>query len=173
LSNLFTVALISTGGTIEKTYDEHEGILANGLPVLETMLCSLQLDGVLIHRVELMNKDSREMTPADHEAIANCVQEQAQSHDGVIVIHGTDTLEITGNRVVELFPDLQKPCILTGAMRPWIMKNTDALQNLVESFAVVQLLPPGVYVAMQNRVLQFPNVRKDTDKMRFLKEGSY
>jgi len=169
LNDLFSVALISTGGTIEKTYDEHEGILANGLSVLETMISSLQLDGVSIRRVELMNKDSREMTSEDHAAIADCVQEQSETHDGIIVIHGTDTLEVTGTRVVELYPELQKPCVLTGAMRPWIMRNTDALQNIVESFAVVQLLPPGVYVSMHNRVLQFPSIMKDRKELRFTK----
>lgn len=168
LTDLFSVALISTGGTIEKTYDEQEGILANGLSVLETMISSLQLDGVAIHHVELMNKDSQKMTPEDHDAIANCVYEKSQSHDGVIVIHGTDTLDITGNRIVEMYPDLKKPCILTGAMRPWIMRNTDALQNIVESFAVVQLLHSGVYVAMHNRILQFPGVIKDKKQLRFI-----
>ena len=170
LNNLFSVALISTGGTIEKTYDAHEGILANGLPVLETMLGTLQLDGVSIDRIQLMNKDSKEMSQADHDAIANCVHEQAQSHDGIIVIHGTDTLAITGERIVELYPAIDKPCVITGAMRPWIMRNTDALQNLVESFSVVKLVDPGVYVAMQNRVLQFPNVVKDTEQMCFVKK---
>ena len=169
MAELFSVALISTGGTIEKTYDEQEGILANGLSVLETMLSSLQLDGVTIHRVELMNKDSQEMSQSDHDSIADCVSEQAKTHDGVIVIHGTDTLTMTGERIVERYPDLEIPCILTGAMRPWIMKNTDALQNIVESFAVVQILPAGVFVAMQNRVLQFPGITKDIEKMRFVK----
>jgi L-asparaginase len=169
LAELFSIGLISTGGTIEKTYDEQEGILANGLSVLETMLSSLQLDGVSIHQVELMNKDSQDMSQNDHDSIADCVNEQAKRHDGVIVIHGTDTLSMTGDRIVELYPNLGVTCILTGAMRPWIMRNTDALQNIVESFAVVQILPPGVYVAMQNRVLEFPGVTKDKENMRFVK----
>lgn len=169
LPELFSVALISTGGTIEKTYDEQEGILANGLSVLETMLSLLQLDGVSIHRVELMNKDSQDMSSSDHDLIADCVNDHAKNHNGVIVIHGTDTLATTGERIVELYPNLEVPCILTGAMRPWIMRNTDALQNIVESFAVVQVVTPGVYVAMQNRVLQFPGVVKNNEKMRFVK----
>ncbi len=171
MTELFSVALISTGGTIEKTYDEQEGILANGLSVLELMISSLQLEGVQIHRVELMNKDSSEMSEEDHNTIALCVNEQAKSNDGVIVIHGTDTLAITGDRIVELYPDLDKPCILTGAMRPWIMRNTDALQNLVESFTVVQLVQQGVYVSMHNQVLQFPGVTKDKVRMCFVKKN--
>ena len=170
MAELFSVALISTGGTIEKTYDEQEGILANGLSVLETMLSMLQLDGVSIRHVALMNKDSSEMQNEDHDLIADCVFEHAQSADGVIVIHGTDTLSLTGERIVEKYPDLAVACVLTGAMRPWVMRNTDALQNLVESFSVVQLVPNGVYVAMHNRVLQFPGVIKDQEQLRFVRE---
>jgi L-asparaginase len=169
LTNPFHVALISTGGTIEKTYDELEGILANDCSVLELMLGTLQLDGISIDQIALMNKDSSEMSNDDHETIAEEVEVSARTHDGVIVIHGTDTLEETGNSITERCPTLSVPCVLTGAMRPWIMKNSDAMQNLVESFAVVQLLDPGVYVAMHNRVLQFPGVVKDIEEMRFVK----
>ena len=55
-------------------------------------------------------------------------------------------------------------------MRPWIMRNTDSLQNLAESFSVVQLLDPGVYVAMHSQVLQFPGVVKDLKHMRFVRK---
>ena len=172
MNTLFSVALISTGGTIEKTYDESIGILANGVSVLEAMLGMLQLDGISINHIELLNKDSLEMTEDDHALIANEVSKQAECHDGIIVIHGTDTLAVTGEAILRSCPSIKVPCVLTGAMRPWIMKNTDAMQNIVESFAVVQLLQGGVYVAMQNRVLQFPGVIKDNEKLRFVKKES-
>jgi L-asparaginase len=168
----FKVALISTGGTIEKTYDEHEGILANGTSVLEMMLGALQLDGVDITSIPLLDKDSRDMSDEDHRVIAETVHECSKEYDGVVVIHGTDTLSVTGERIVEMFPELPIPCVITGAMRPWIMRNTDALQNLVESFSVVKLLGAGVYVAMHNRVLQFPGVVKDTKHLRFIQKES-
>ena len=166
------ITLISTGGTIEKTYDEQEGILANGTSVLELMLGSLQLDGVEITHIALMDMDSGEMTEQDHKNIAQTVGTCSQSCDGIIVIHGTDTLSTTGECIVSEYPELAVPCVLTGAMRPWIMRNTDALQNLVESFSVVKLVDPGVYVAMHNRVLQFPSVVKDTKHLRFIKKES-
>ena len=172
MSTPFNVALISTGGTIEKTYDEQDGIISNGTSVLETMLGSIQLDGVTIHRIALMNKDSSDMSSDDHDAIAQSVGELADSHDGVIIIHGTDTLSVTGERILKQNPSIPIPCVLTGAMRPWIMRNTDALQNIVESFSVVQLLHAGVYVAMHNRVLQFPDVVKDAKHLRFIKRES-
>ena len=168
----FHVALISTGGTIEKTYLESEGMLANGESVLSHMLKSLQLCGVEIERINLMNKDSLEMTEEDHQQIVDTIIELSKIHDGVVVIHGTDRLTVTGKLVYDRIDELQTPCVFTGAMRPWVMKNTDALQNLVESFAVVQLLPVGAYVAMHNRVLTFPYVQKDTEHMTFIETPS-
>jgi L-asparaginase len=172
LKKIFQIALISTGGTIEKTYDAHAGILSNKVSVLEVMLGSLQLDGVEITHFSLMDKDSLEMSPDDHAEIAVKVFECSKTFDGIIVVHGTDTLSETGECIVSLQPSIEVPCVITGAMRPWIMKNTDALQNIVESFSVVKLLQAGVYVAMHNRVLKFPGVVKDTENLRFIKKES-
>jgi L-asparaginase len=155
------IALISTGGTIEKTFDELSGVLANKLSVLDVMLASLELRAVTVHRVALMNKDSLEMTADDHTLIAETAARMAREHDGVIIVHGTDRLAVTGERIVELAGTPAAPIVLTGAMRPYELRTTDAMQNLTEAFVAVQLVAPGVYVAMHNQVLQFPGVVKD------------
>lgn len=155
------IAIISTGGTIEKTYDELSGVLANGVSVLDVMLASLELRGVTLSRVALMNKDSLDMTPEDHTTIAEAATRLAREHDGVVIVHGTDRLAVTGERVVELAGTPAAPVVLTGAMRPYELRSTDALQNLTEALLAVQLLPPGVYVSMHNHVLAFPGVVKD------------
>ena len=59
------IVLISTGGTVEKTYNELEGVLHNAFSVLDVMLASLLLEGVEIVRVPLMNKDSLTMSEAE------------------------------------------------------------------------------------------------------------
>ena len=63
-----------TLGTIEKTYDELQGVLDNRASVLDVVLASLQLQGVEIVRIPLMNKDSLEMTPEDHALIAETAE---------------------------------------------------------------------------------------------------
>lgn len=162
------IALISTGGTIEKTYDELEGVLANRVSVLEVMLGQLQLGGVRIERVPLMNKDSLEMTAADHDLIARTAHEHAATHDGVVIVHGTDRLAASGERIHELDPSPPVPIVLTGAMRPYVMRTTDALQNLTEALLAVQIAPPGVYAALHNKLLAFPGVRKDAASGTFV-----
>ena len=137
------IALISTGGTIEKTYQELGGTLKNHVSVLDVMLTQLELRGVeSVTRVALMNKDSLEMSDADHNLIAAEVVKQCQSHDGVIVVHGTDRLAQSGERTLERLLASgapMKPVIFTGAMRPWELRKTDATQNLTEALLAVQI----------------------------------
>jgi len=165
------IALISTGGTIEKTYDELRGVLSNQVSVLDIMLASLELRGVDVDRVLLMNKDSLEMSPEDHTLIAETAGRLAATHDGVVVVHGTDRLAVSGERVVALIGTPASPIVFTGAMRPWELRASDALQNLTEALLAVQLVPPGVYVAMHSQVLQFPGVIKDLERRTFVKAG--
>lgn len=166
-----TIAVISTGGTIEKTYDEYSGILANRVSVLDVMLGSLQLRGIDIVRVALMNKDSSDMNPADHALIAATCKRMADSCDGVVVVHGTDRMSTSGETTHALMSSPAAPVVFTGAMRPFEMRTTDAVQNLTEALLASQLLPPGVYVAMHNRVLQFPGILKDWQRATFVHSG--
>jgi len=169
----FKVALISTGGTIEKTYDELHGVLHNRLSVLDAILASLELDGVEITRVPLMNKDSLEMTEADHSLIAEQTLLLCANHDGVVIVHGTDRLPVTGERIharMMATGGCRKAVVLTGAMRPYELRRTDSVQNLTEALCAVQILQPGVYASMHNRVLAFPGVRKNYERMAFDKD---
>jgi L-asparaginase len=161
------LALISTGGTVEKTYNELEGVLHNAFSVLDVMLASLSIENLEIVRVPLMNKDSMEMTLADHTLIAETAGAMCHAHDGVVIVHGTDRLSKTGDRIVEVVPSPRVPIILTGAIRPYMLRNTDALQNLTEAFLAVQILPPGVFCVMHDKVLQFPGVVKDHERGTF------
>ena len=62
--------MISTGGTIEKTYQPRSGELRNETSVLDYMLAQLELPEMSIERIRLMNKDSLDMDAADHATIA-------------------------------------------------------------------------------------------------------
>lgn len=163
------VALVSTGGTIEKTYNELSGLLDNEVAVLDVMLSQLQLTSLHLERIRLMNKDSLDMSADDHLLIASTSLKLAEEYDGVVVVHGTDRLAETGEKILEIKTTPDSPIVLTGAMRPFELKSTDALQNLTESFLAVQLLDPGVYVAMHNNVLKFPGVVKDKKRGTFIK----
>jgi L-asparaginase len=163
------IALISTGGTIDKTYCETHGVLDNQESVLDVVLAGLRLGGTDMVRVPLLNKDSLDMTERDHALISQTARTMAEAHDGVVIVHGTDRLAVTGEHIVSQDSAPPVPIVLTGAMRPYMLRNTDALQNLTEALLAVQMLPPAVYCVMHNKVLQFPGVEKDKERGTFVR----
>lgn len=165
--DVLKIALLSTGGTIEKTYDETDGSLRNVGSVLKVLLESLRLPGLVISHRLVMAKDSLEMTAEDRETILGAVKEALRDHDAVLVVHGTDTLAETGEHLHAGLPNLDRPVMLTGAFRPFEFRDTDAYQNVTEALLAARLLPPGVYAVMHNRALAFPGVTKDRSRRTF------
>lgn len=176
------ITLVTTGGTIEKTYDESTGELSNRGSIVRHMLHRLRLEETSINVIELMSKDSLLMTDADRARITQIVRAIAAptSETGaasmiggeeagpVVVLHGTDTLEMTGEALHHAIPDPSAPIILTGAIRPYAMKRSDALQNLTESIFAAGVLSPGVYAISHGRALKFPGVVKDRQRLTFM-----
>jgi len=108
-----------------------------------------------------MQKDSLDMTEQDRETILRVVADALPSSDAVIVVHGTDTLSKTGDSLHAGLENLSIPVILTGAMRPYEFRDSDAQQNVTEALLAARLLPAGVYTVLHNRILSFPGVVKD------------
>ncbi|MFY7896013.1 MAG: asparaginase domain-containing protein [Phycisphaerales bacterium] len=163
------IALITTGGTIEKTYDEATGSLGNTRSIVDRMLRRLRLADTAINVIELMSKDSLHMTDTDRGTIAETVEAVLRTQPtGVVILHGTDTLELTGKALHDRFANTSAPIILTGAMRPYEMVRSDALQNLTEAVFAAGVLKPSVYCVAHGRALAFPNVGKDRAKGTFV-----
>jgi L-asparaginase len=169
------VTLITTGGTIEKIYDETSGDLVNRQSIVRRMLSELRLEETEVKVFELMSKDSLEMTETDRgrilEAVRACGAAEGGEVAGIVVLHGTDTLAVTGEALLAGIPEPRVPVVLTGAMRPFEMKNSDALQNLTEAIFATGVLPPGIWCVAHGRALRFPGVRKDPRRGTFVHEG--
>ena len=163
------VAILTTGGTIEKRYDETDGSLRNVGSVLDDILHRLRLPSLQTRHVSVMSKDSLDMTDADRQTILANVRTALLTDDAVLVVHGTDTLAATGEVLHAGLAGLDKPVVITGAMRPYEFRDTDAYQNLTEALLACRLLPPGVYVVMHNQALRFPGVAKDRGKRTFVR----
>ncbi len=163
------VTIITTGGTIEKTYDERTGELENRRSIIGRMLRRVRLSECEVEIVELMSKDSLLMTEEDRGRILGAVERAntEQGASGVVVLHGTDTLSETGELLHERLSPARVPIALTGAFRPFEMRLSDALQNLTEAIFAAGVLGPGVYCVMHGRALTFPGVVKDRDAGTF------
>jgi L-asparaginase len=145
------------------------------------MLQRLRLEDVSVNVIELMSKDSLHMTDDDRARVIDALraagvgsaQPSARVCDGVVILHGTDTLTITGEAICRSLPDIGVHIVLTGAMRPYEMKRSDALQNLTEAIFAAGLLSEskitGVFCVAHGRALRFPGIRKDRDRGTFVK----
>ncbi|MHC4698862.1 MAG: asparaginase domain-containing protein [Planctomycetota bacterium] len=161
------IAILTTGGTIEKTYNECDGTLANVGSVLHHILASLRHYELDIRHIPVMSKDSLNIDDTDRQTILYAVKAAIPQSDAIIVIHGTDTLDATGEYLHANLPDADKPIILTGAMRPYEFRDTDAVQNVTEALFACRLLEPGIWVVVHGRALRFPGVIKERNRMTF------
>ncbi|EEP44261.1 L-asparaginase, type I [Collinsella intestinalis DSM 13280] len=126
------ILLIATGGTIASAEDGN-GLspaltgeeLARNVPEIEG-LCELDI-------VQPMNIDSTNMRPADWLRIAEVIRENYDTHDGFVVLHGTDTMSYTAAALSYLIQDSPKPIVLTGSQQPMGNPFTDAKINLYQS----------------------------------------
>ncbi len=131
------------------------------------MLATLRLPDIEATYEQVVFKDSRGMTEEDRECILQATQRELLQLDVAVILHGTDTLAQAGELLHRELRGLSVPVILTGAMRPYGFRDTDALQHVTEALLAARLASPGVYVVMHNRVLRFPGVAKDPERLTF------
>lgn len=156
-----TIAIFTTGGTIDKVYFDAKGGYEVGAPVVRQVLEHARADE-RIPVTELLRKDSLEMTAADRAAIRAALAAAPQQR--LIVTHGTDTMVETARTLLDL---AGKVIVLTGALQPGRFSDSDAPFNLGMALAAVQLLPPGAYIVANGRVFDARRVRKNLAANRF------
>lgn len=151
-----TLRLIATGGTFDKHYNELNGVLGfaeSHLP--EVIKRSRMTVPVALDVLPLL--DSLEMGDADRERVLTTCRAAAEK--AIVIVHGTDTMRETA--AVLGAAGLDQTIVLTGAMIPYAIANSDALFNLGFACGVAQVLPAGVYVAMNGQVFPWDNVTKN------------
>lgn len=158
-----SVFILTTGGTLDKDYNEIVGdLFINTSHVPELLKQARCLD---FRSVSALFKDSTEMTNEDRSLILEYCQNIKEKH--VVITHGTDTMTDTAEYLASHPTD--KTIVLTGAMIPSSFKNSDILFNLGTAIAFSQTLPPDVYIAMNGKCFNWYNVKKDRDKGVFVK----
>jgi L-asparaginase len=155
------IRIFVTGGTFDKEYHELTGALAFKDTHLPEML-RLGRSRVDVSVRTLMMIDSLEMTDSDRALIVAHCRDAAESR--VLITHGTDTMVETAAALAAALPQVSgKTIVLTGAMIPYAFGSSDGLFNLGSALSFVQVLPPGVYIAMNGRCFQWDRVRKNRD----------
>ena len=152
------IQIFVTGGTFDKDYDFITGELRFGQTHVDEMLrrgrCTLR------HDVRtLMMIDSLDMTEADRALIAHNVAQSSYAH--IVITHGSDTMVDTAAYLASRLP-AGKTIVLTGAMVPYAFgSSSDGFFNLGSALSFVQVLPEGVYIAINGRYFHWDGVRKN------------
>lgn len=103
--------------------------------------------------------DSLDMKDEDRKVILeNC---KNTPENRIVITHGTDTMVETAEVLAREINN--KTIVLTGAMIPYMFGNSDGLFNLGAALSFVQILPPGIYIAMNGKYLKWDNVRKNKE----------
>lgn len=154
-----------TGGTFDKQYDELRGVLSFRDTHLPDML-RLGRSRVEVSVRTLMMIDSLDMSDADRALIVEHCRQADESR--IVITHGTDTMIETARAIAAAQPPAaEKTIVLTGAMIPYAFGSSDGLFNLGSALSFVQVLPPGVYVAMNGRWFEWSGVRKNRETGTF------
>jgi L-asparaginase len=152
------IRVIITGGTFDKHYDEVKGRLTfkdTHLPeILAFTRCTVPIELELNQLI-----DSLEMHKHNRLQVLEACRRAPERR--IVVTHGTDTMvetaEVLGRAA------LPKTIVLTGAMVPYMVVNSDAVFNFGCAVTAVQVCPQGVWIAMNGRVFRWDAVRKNRD----------
>lgn len=102
------------------------------------------------------NLDSGDMQPSDWVMLARAVHSaiESQKYDGIVVLHGTDTMAYTASALALMLGPLPCPVVLTGAQRPLGEVRTDARENVIDAALLATLAVPEVLIAFSARGLR-------------------
>ncbi len=151
------IRILVTGGTFDKEYDELTGTLYFRDTHVQEMLRRgrARLD-LAIETVMMI--DSLEMSDAGRAQIVARCRDAAER--AIVITHGTDTMVETAGALAAA-NIAGRTIVLTGAMVPYAFGSSDGLFNLGSALSFVQVLPPGVYVAMNGTHFLWNQVRKN------------
>lgn len=163
-----SVVILGTGGTIAGTGhdpDRSWQYRAAQLSVSQLVDAVPELKGVPLEALQVAQIDSKDMSWAVWRALGQALQTQLAREDvaGVVITHGTDTLEETAY-LLHCLVDGRKPVVLTAAMRPATAPDADGPANLRDAVRVVQEAARrglgGVVAVLHGRIWAGSQVRK-------------
>ncbi len=146
------ILMLSTGGTLASSHSDHG--LAPGLhgsDILDRI--SGLTDGFQIDEEELFLLDSSNIQPEEWSEIARRVYDRRRDYDGIVIIHGTDTLAYTASALSFALQQIEIPVVLTGSQVSIENPIADATENCRAALHMAASHCPGVYVAFNRKII--------------------
>ena len=146
------ILVLHTGGTISMQADESGAVITSSDNPMNHVLNPLE--GIQVHSLDFLNLPSPHITPKHMLALYHKIKQEAASFDGVVITHGTDTLEETAY-FLDTMDIPQIPIVLTGAMRSSNELGSDGVYNYLSALRVAsdeKAADKGVLVVMNDEI---------------------
>jgi len=156
--------IFTTGGTIDKIYFDALSAYQIGEPQISRLLDEARVN-FSYQVTSLMKKDSLDINDHDRKLIKTAIE--ACTSQRILITHGTDTMVQTAQCLEGIS---NKTIVLVGAMQPAKIIASDAVYNIGFASAACQILPAGIYIAMNGQIFTPQEVHKDRETMKFVKD---
>ncbi|ENN96536.1 glutamyl-tRNA(Gln) amidotransferase subunit D [Methanocaldococcus villosus KIN24-T80] len=143
-----TVSILSTGGTVASKVDYSTGAVHPSFTADDLIRAVPEIADIAnIEGRAILNILSENMKPKYWIKIAEEIKKEAKRADGIVITHGTDTMNYTA-AALSFMVNADFPIILTGAQRSSDRPSSDAYLNLLSSVIAAKENIKGVFVVM-------------------------
>ena len=146
------ILVLHTGGTISMQADSSGAVVTSSDNPMNHV--SNPLEGIQVHTLDFFNLPSPHIKPKHMLALYQKIKEEAANYDGVVITHGTDTLEETAY-FLDTMEIPRIPIVLTGAMRSSNELGSDGVYNYLSALRVAsddKATDKGVLVVMNDEI---------------------
>ena len=146
------ILVLHTGGTISMQADASGAVVTSQDNPMNHV--TNPLEGIEVHALDFLNLPSPHIKPKHMLALYHKIKEEADNYDGVVITHGTDTLEETAY-FLDTMEIPHMPIVLTGAMRSSNELGSDGVYNYLSALRVAsddKAAEKGVLVVMNDEI---------------------
>ena len=146
------IMILNTGGTLSSVMKDNG--LAPGLTA-ESLQKQLHMvsQGTDLSMMDLFSLDSANIFPEDWALLAEKIAELKDDYDGIVVIHGTDTMAYTSSMLSFMLQNIDIPVVITGSQLSMADPIADAMENCRCAIHMAASGIPGVYTAFNRKVM--------------------
>lgn len=146
------ILIITTGGTLASSHSD-EGLV----PELNSSEIFSRIEGITkdfeIQSLDIFSCDSSNIQPEDWQLLATTIYSNASNFDGIVILHGTDTMAYTASALSYMLQNISIPVVLTGSQLSILNPIADAEENCRLAFNMAVSKVQGIFIAFNRKVI--------------------
>ncbi|MEG1992666.1 MAG: asparaginase [Acetivibrio sp.] len=147
------ILIITTGGTLASAKGK-EGLV----PELDSNAIFLNIEGITtyydVEFLDLFALDSSNIQPEEWKELANAIYNRYREFQGMVIIHGTDTMAYTASALSYMLQNIPIPVVLTGSQLSILNPIADAVENCRCAINMAGSGVHGVFIAFNRKVIR-------------------